>query len=249
MSTIPKREDYPDFMSHLRAVAEWEETTEDGKAYAAEQKRRKEEEAKAEAERFEASLGPAQVSYLDHLGIPTRALEAARGPLLSTAALDASKGAKDFLVLSGGPGCGKTVAAVVWISDYVSGRKRWGESTIYGSDRPEFKGTAPIWITAARLARCDRYDEARMTKLLRTPRLVIDDLGGEYLDKGGFYASLLDEIVNERQAESKPTIMTANLNAEAFKERYGERIIDRIREGGRFVGCGDHSLRAKKDAP
>lgn len=248
MNTMPKREQYPDFFRHMEAMHAWEQT-EEGQAHLVEQKRLQEEEAKADAERFAAALFPARTSYLDHLGIPARALTASRAVLEDTAALVASRGAVDFLVLSGGPGCGKTVASVAWIAAYVSDPKLWGKDAIYGSRRPEFIGTAPIWITAARLARCDRYDESYMTKLLRTPRLVVDDLGGEYLDKGGFYASLLDEIVNERQAESKPTIMTTNLNAEAFKERYGERIIDRIREGGRFVGCGDHSLRSKKDAP
>lgn len=249
MSTMPTREQYPDFMKYIQANREWEETTDEGKAYVIDRKRKQEEEARVEAERFKAALSPAQASYLDHLGIPARALVASRGALEDTEAIAAARGATDFLVLSGGPGCGKTVASVVWIADYVSDPKMWGKSSLYGNDRPEFKGGTPIWITAAKLARCDRYDESNMMKLLRTPRLVVDDLGGEYLDKSGFYASLLDEIVNERQAESKPTIMTTNLNAEAFKERYGERIIDRIREGGRFVGCGDHSLRSKKDAP
>jgi DNA replication protein DnaC len=103
-----------------------------------------------------------------------------------------------------------------------------------------------VWVTAAKLARWERYDEEAMNKLLRTPRLVIDDLGGEYLDKGGFYASLLDELINERQSSSRPTIMTTNLAAEAFKARYGERIVDRIREGGRFFECGNASLRRKQ---
>jgi len=245
----PKREDYADIMAYIRAHGEWEESTDEGKASVAERLRREAERKAEEERRYQEMLGPAMVKYVDGLGIPARALEAMRGTREETKAIQASTGALDFLVLSGGPGCGKTVAAALWISSYVSDHSLWSNESRLGlRPAPSFHGSAPIWVTAAKLARCDRYDENHMTKLLRTPRLVIDDLGGEYLDKGGFYASLLDEIVNERQAESKPTIMTTNLNAEAFKERYGERIVDRIREGGRFVGCGDQSLRRKAAA-
>lgn len=247
MSTMPKVKEYPDFQAYHVAFEAWAASPE-GKAEFEEDARRTEEKEAKERERYEFDLSKEQIALGNGLGIPTRALAAASGALDSTEAMSVVDGATDFLVLSGGPGCGKTVAAAAWILSYVLDRKNW-KQTQYDSSPARILGLAPIWVTAAKLARWERYDEDQMQKLLRTPRLVIDDLGGEYLDKGGFYASLLDEIVNERQAETKPTIMTTNLNAEAFKERYGERIIDRIREGGRFVGCGDHSLRAKKDAP
>ena len=247
MSTRPTREQYPDFMRHLEAMRAWEQT-EEGQSYLAEQKCKEAENAEKHRAWYESVRSGMQLDMAGRLGIPARALCTARGVVEQTSAMEASDGSTDFLVLSGGPGCGKTVAAATWILAFVFDDQLWGKSSEYMGDRPEFRSAWPIWITAAKLARCDRYDEIYMAKILRTPRLVVDDLGGEYLDKGGFYASLLDEIVNERQAESKPTIMTTNLNADAFKERYGERIIDRIREGGRFIGCGDHSLRRKVDA-
>lgn len=246
MNTMPTRDNYQDWQKYLEALEAWKQTPE-GAEYAAAEARAKAESDEEEQRLFDANLVPAKMRLLSKLGIPTRALEAAQGQIAQTVAIGAALGTDDFLVLSGGPGCGKTVAAACWLLEYVSDRKKWQKD---GTDKrvPVYTGIRPIWVTAAKLARCDRYDEDAMSKLLRNPRLVIDDLGGEYLDKGGFYASMLDEIVNERHAESKPTIMTTNLDADGFKSRYGERIVDRIREGGRFVGCGAVSLRARKEA-
>jgi DNA replication protein DnaC len=102
-----------------------------------------------------------------------------------------------------------------------------------------------MFVTAARLARWSRYDEAAMEKLLKAKRLVIDDIGTEFMDANGSYQALLDEIVNERYANKRPTLMTTNLEVQAFAARYGERVADRIRESGRFVFVGRDSLRGK----
>jgi DNA replication protein DnaC len=208
------------------------------------------EEAEREKERRRARAIAAtqdgMARTLIAMGMPERAIKAMDGDVIETDATRAASGALDLLVLSGGPGCGKTVAAAMWVASFVRNIANW--DTHNDPDyciHPKMISARPVWVTAAKLARWERYEQAEMEKLLKTPRLVIDDLGGEFLDKGGFYASLLDEVVNERQGESRPTIMTTNLDAEAFKSRYGERITDRIREGGRFVGCGSDSLRRK----
>lgn len=208
-----------------------------------EEKKRKEERIKEQARL--AMVGN-MASILRFMGIPERTLRAIDAQVEETDATRAVEGASDILVLSGGPGCGKTVAAAVWISVFVKDEKNWSKAN--DPDlciHPKMICKTPVWVTAAKLSRWERYESAEMAKLLHASRLVIDDLGGEFLDKGGFYASLLDEIVNERQGASRPTVMTTNLDASAFKERYGERIVDRIREGGRFVGCGNQSLRKK----
>ena len=197
------------------------------------------------------------IKYFSQLLIPTRAKEVVLSNTEGTEATSAAaQETSDILVLSGSPGCGKTVAAALWIFRFVADPARWvfddkpikppkkGEAYYgCGPARPRFTSPAPIWMTAARLSRQDRYDEDSMSDLLTTDRLVVDDLGGEYLDKNGFYMGLLDEIVNEREANKRPTIFTTNLNAKAFRDRYGERIYDRIKEGGRFIACGNVSMR------
>ncbi|HYF08108.1 MAG TPA: ATP-binding protein [Acetobacteraceae bacterium] len=143
-----------------------------------------------------------------------------------------------LLALSGGAGTGKTTAASCWL---------W--SAVDAAIRDDFTGGRPpmLFLTAARLSRWPKYDDEQMRRVLKAHRLVIDDLGAEYVDKNGSYLSLLDEVVNERYANRRATLLTTNLEVGPFKERYGERIADRIREIGRFVSVGNKSMR-RKDA-
>ena len=83
------------------------------------------------------------------------------------------------------------------------------------------------------------------------PHLVIDDLGVEYLDAKGYTQKRFDEILDERYSNFRKTLITTNLNARDFRDRYGTRIFDRIREGlssgGAFVEIGEKSYRAEKN--
>lgn len=175
---------------------------------------------------------------IERMELPTHALAALKN-YRPTGAIQAASTGCSLLVLTGSPGTGKTVAAVKWLADYVHDDGNW---TSPGSIL-RLKQRAPVFVTAARLARWDRYEQEPMAKLLCSARLAIDDLGAEYLDKNGFYASLLDEVINERYAAERPTLLTTNLDPEAFKSRYGDRIADRIREVGEVHGCGRQSLR------
>lgn len=218
--------------------------------YKAKEKAQEEWVAKQRA-KAKASFPGDKLAQAIKWGVPERAAEIVLSDArFATEASKAVDGATDMLVLSGSPGCGKTVAAALWVTTEIRDDANWNISDriggIFENYGNSFHGKLCVWTTAAKLARWERYDDEQMQKLLRTAKLVIDDLGGEYLDKGGFYASLLDEIINERQAASRPTVMTTNLDATAFSARYGERIIDRIREGGRFFACGNKSLRRKE---
>jgi hypothetical protein len=179
----------------------------------------------AEAKRKGAEAASAAVAQLE---LPERVqvlLEA--GGLKDTEAMGVLAAPAALVVVSGTPGCGKTVAAAKWLYDFSKSTQRAG-----------------FWLTAARLARWPRYDDSDMERLLRPPRLVLDDLGTEYLDDKGSFMATLDELINERFARKRPTVITTNLNAAAFKARYHERIVDRIREDGRFVSLASPSLRS-----
>lgn len=153
------------------------------------------------------------------------------GGCKDTAALTVARQFADsahrILVLSGGPGCGKTFAAG-WL---VAQQER-------------FPGAR--FLDVSRLLRMNRYSEAAMTELERCSLLAIDDLGSEYVDAKGAWLSLLDGLVNARYAADLRTVITTNVPAARFKEQYGERIADRIREVGRFVGVDGESLRGKQ---
>jgi DNA replication protein DnaC len=247
MSARPQMPKFSDgkaaWETYEATLAEWEKSTE-GIAEAAAMAEQREREAAAARAAYENNLKANAAKLVADLGLPPRALEAAFLSLDDTDATASARNCRDMLVLSGRAGCGKTVAAVAWVLAFVNDPGSWAAES-HSERLARFRPRKPVWVTAARLARWERYDEDKMGELLKTPRLVVDDLGGEYMDKGGFYASLLDEIVNERQAASRPTIFTTNLDAEAFKSRYGDRIVDRIREGGRFVACSGASLRRK----
>lgn len=206
--------------------------------------RREDEAAKKRADRAHEN---AKRALIAKIGLPGKdlSLMQADGPR-PTAATAALSGPVVLTVLSGGTGTGKTTAAAAWLYSFAVDPENWRDlegkpGTIFGPGAPG----CLLFFTAARLARVSRYSEEEMRSLLRARRLVIDDLGAEYLDEKGAYLSLLDEVVNERYAERLPTVLTTNLQADAFKARYGERIRDRIREAGRFVSLGETSMRGR----
>jgi len=56
----------------------------------------------------------------------------------------------------------------------------------------------------------------------------------------------LDELVDTYYGDQRPLLITTNLDREAFKSRYGQRIADRLRECGRWFSIASESLRGAK---
>jgi len=135
-----------------------------------------------------------------------------------------------ILVLSGGRGVGKTMAAVWW-------------GTQAHPAPPELECGPARFIDAPSLARWPRYDDDRMRQLEMARALVVDDLGLEYDDQRGAFVSLIGALVNARYSNMLPTLITTNMQAGPFKARYQERVADRIREVGDFVEIKGESLR------
>lgn len=63
------------------------------------------------------------------------------------------------------------------------------------------------------------------------PKLVIfDEVGGS---RGSEHEmQLMFDIINKRYENSRPTIILTNLDPTALREHLGERVTDRLREGG-----------------
>lgn len=161
----------------------------------------------------------------------------------ATAAVEG--GQATIIVLSGGPGVGKTTAASKYLADLVRDDASWsGERTTYGKPRESwtFRRSA-LFVTSAQLSRWKIYDGKEMGRLLNTTRLAIDDAGAEFLE--GRLSATIDEIINERYAHRRETVLTTNLVVGEFRDRYGERVADRILECGKFVGLGKGSMRGK----
>jgi hypothetical protein len=132
------------------------------------------------------------------------------------------------LVLSGPKGVGKSLAAGLWLRE---------SGAAYGID------SLPRWWPATEVACVDGYsDKARAICEMPGP-LVLDDLGCEYADAKGFFHQRLDRLIDWRYRECLPLLITTNLSPEDFAKRYGERVRDRLREGGQWFGVGGQSLR------
>jgi DNA replication protein DnaC len=132
-----------------------------------------------------------------------------------------------FLVLAGKVGCGKTAAACSALD------KRGGK-----------------FMKAAGVTRA-RFNDEQWNEVLRATVLVIDDLGTESLDQGGWAAGALAELFDHRYDWQAKTILTTNLDPDAFKARYceadGGRFLSRLREAGVFEAIAQDSLRSRRE--
>ena len=128
------------------------------------------------------------------------------------------------LVLAGPKGCGKSTAAARYL---------WEDTASRTASPPKTQR----WWTAAKVSRVSSFND-ELEKLMETAVLVIDDLGVEYMDKGGHFSHRLDELIDYRYSNYRKTIITTNLNKKDFNSRYGVRVTDRIREG--FKHGGDY---------
>jgi len=166
-------------------------------------------------------------------GVPRNiALMAATGTgVLETPSILAVAGISNLGVLSGGVGCGKTTAASVWLCTTCRDRA------------PRRKSMPPRFVTAAAIERMSRYTKASDAVAVAS-LLVIDDLGMEYADAKGNFLADLDALVDARYRDELPTVITTNLTAPMFRERYGRRIRDRIAGLDGFHNVNGPSLRA-----
>lgn len=142
-------------------------------------------------------------------------------------------GRKTLLVLAGGTGCGKTVAACVGLDSWVIVEN----GTVRRVGR---------FVKSIDLVRAGTFDGDFWDDLAEASMLVIDDLGTEPLDEKGWALANLAALIDQRYDANRKTILTTNLDVARFKARYcndGGRLADRIREAGAFVEFDGASLR------
>lgn len=165
---------------------------------------------------------------LEDNGFPARALDAAATADQTAAAMLAIVGWKaaddSILVLSGRAGCGKTVAAAWWATNKC----------------PDAK-----FLRATEFASSSRYQNPKRDAWFAADGLVLDDLGTEHSDAKGSFLVDLDELIDRFYGSRRPLVITTNVDAPSFKQRYGARIEDRIRECGRFASLSAPSLRKR----
>ncbi len=147
-----------------------------------------------------------------------------------------------FLILLGGVGCGKTLAAAYVVD------KAGGEVT----DESVFAICSKMrygrFMKARELQQLNRFDAAEMKVVEEAYALVLDDLGSEYADGKGEFASRLENMIDSRYDKQLRTVITSNATPETFRKRVGARGIDRINECGLIYTLGGKSLRKPRDA-
>lgn len=172
------------------------------------------------------------------MGIPPRVLKLL-GSVTETEAVKAAReflgnAGRSLLLMAGGTGCGKTVAACVALDEYAT--IEWVNARNVGR-----------FVKAIDLVRAGTFDSEFWDDLAEAPMLVVDDLGTEPLDEKGWALANFASLIDQRYDNCRKTILTTNLDAARFKARYcaadGGRLVDRIREAGAFVEFDGESLR------
>lgn len=216
-----------------RIIAEWEaacpEIARDlPEAWALDEKWEAARRAREAQTRREAELP----GRLKRAGVPLRALEAWRTPGESLALghvraflpMDLT-----FCLLLGGPGAGKTVAAVEAVAFALR------------QDR------TARFVRAAEVARLSNWgDDAERLRddLHFAGLLVIDDLAAETITEQ--WLSVFHELIDERYESRRKTVITSNATRETLAKRYGARFADRMRHDGKAFECGEKSLRVRR---
>lgn len=118
------------------------------------------------------------------------------------------------LLLYGHTGLGKTHLSLA-----IAGKvAEAGHGVIYSSAQNLFNK-----LEKEKFGRSDGNTEEN---ILGCDLLIIDDLGAEFTTQ--FTVSALYNIVNSRELEGKPTIISTNLTPEQLLSTYSERIASRI---------------------
>jgi DNA replication protein DnaC len=132
---------------------------------------------------------------------------------------------KPALVLSGGTGTGKTVAAVRAMVRYGS---------------YQFVRAIRVGAHFERWA-SDREDGVDPLRL-GCSFLVLDDLGQE-AESDRRAAQAVEEILDHRQRENTRTLITTNLTPDAIKARYSDRVVSRLRQNATVKAVNTTDMR------
>lgn len=185
-------------------------------------------------------LASRAVHVLERSGAGERSLKAAASPQ-QTHAIEAATlwmaeaPPRWALMLRGDVGTGKTVAAC------------------WALRRAALQGESVAFRKSGEVTRLSGFaagaDELRMLKTVGL--LVLDDVGAESLNEWG--RALLVELLDARYEANARTVLTANPPWEAPSDkpslvgRLGQRIVDRLRQGGRVVELTGKSMRRTVD--
>lgn len=140
-----------------------------------------------------------------------------------------------IVILTGGNGCGKTVAACSYLQQHCYDMSKRAYFAAPGDMPPEWKWRGAIFTKADQIATLSAYDHEDQVKhrsLLATSLLVLDELGNEDGDGERGIGRMLCARIDD---DSTRTIVTTNLNDKTILERYGRRLYSRLGDAIKIV--------------
>lgn len=139
------------------------------------------------------------------------------------------------LILCGRPGTGKTHLACS-IADFLI---RNGKSAVFTH---AFDAVRTIKATWSRKSEITEAEAIR--SFINPDLLILDEIGVQFGSEAEML--FLFEIINGRYEAIKPTIILSNLPIGELKSFIGERVVDRLREGGgKYIALDWESFRAQ----
>jgi hypothetical protein len=222
-----KHENY-DAMSILGNVNAFREKLAKSKGYTLEQWLAMESEVHHPAEIVAISPSPRMMARrrMKDAGVPERFIAA----VADKEPIDCEpwRHVRDFLnsrdsfrVLKGGKGIRKTGSAC------------WALGQLDGG----------AFIEADDVIRVSIEDKPRWEKILAASLVVFDDLGTERRDDKAIFTSAFSKLLNTVYSQSRRLLITCNLSPQTFRQVYGEREYDRLKEAGQWSTIAGESVR------
>jgi DNA replication protein DnaC len=102
--------------------------------------------------------------------------------------------------------------------------------------------TAADLMAALRPSAVAEHANLELMALAVAPVMVLDDLGAERISE--WTEEQLYRLADERSRNSRPTIVTSNLDGEQLRARYGARVIGRLFGGAALIKLDGADRRA-----
>lgn len=202
-------------------------------------------------EEARAAIRAGRIRHLGACGVPESVLAAFRAAgLKQTPPVIAVKGwleaERPLLVLTGGVGAGKSVAAAWTLLKALRQYETLAHPLAAEPIRlEELDARRGLFVTAERLHHASRYVEGREQSLIdraaTVPWLVLDEV--READFSGKGLERLEDVLGERIERRLRTVLTTNLSQEQLRARLPERMASRLSECATVADSGDIDLR------
>lgn len=138
------------------------------------------------------------------------------------------------LIFSGNAGTGKTHLACAIANAVI----QQGSSAVFTTVSDALRTIKRAYDRESGLSELDA-----LNTLVEPRLLILDEVGMAY--DTDHSKTLVFDLMNKRYENMRPTILLTNLDAKALREHLGDRVTDRLREGGgKFVSFNWQSHRA-----